>query len=216
MRVFKMKDMEKKYMSFHARLWARSIIWTVGAKVEIRGLKNIPKNQPICFVSNHQSGLDIPLIMGYVYPAVGFIAKKELRYIPILSSWMNVLHCIFINRKSARESLEAVNKGVEYIKQGFPILIFPEGTRSRSNKMAPFKSGSLKLAMRSKAHIIPITVSGSYKLREERKGIITPGRVKITVHPPVDTSALEDEDTKEVAARLWNTIHSALESKQPG
>jgi len=212
MRIFRMRAAEKRYLSFHTRLWGRSIIRAAGGKVGITGLKNIPRNKPVCFVSNHQSSLDIPLIMGYVY-SVGFIAKKELRYLPIVNMWMNVLHCIFINRKSARESLEAVNKGAEYIKQGYPILIFPEGTRSRSNRMAPFKSGSLKLAVRSKSLIIPVTINGSYQLREERKGIITPAKIQVTIHPPIDSAALGGEDTKELAARLWNTIHSALDTK---
>jgi len=79
--------------------------------------------------------------------------------------------------------------------------------------MRPFKSGSLKLAIRSKASIVPITIDGSYKLREERRGLITPASVKLTVHPAIDAASLEDDDTKKLAERLWEIINSALEKK---
>ena len=214
MRIFKLQKKKRRYISYLAGVWARSLIWVAGGKVTITGKKNIPGHNSICYVSNHQSGLDIPLIMGYISKTVGFIAKKELRYIPILGTWMKEAGCVFINRSSFRDSIVVIKKGVENIQQGYPMVIFPEGTRSRSNKMRPFKSGSLKLAVRSKASIVPITIEGSYKLREEHGGFITPASVKLTVHPPIDAASLEDDDTKKLADRLWKTINSALVNKQ--
>ena len=213
MRIFKLKKIKRSYLSYLASTWGRNLVRAAGGKVTITGLENLPNHNSICFVSNHQGGMDIPLIYGYISKTVGFIAKKELRYLPILGTWMKEVGCIFMNRSSLRESIVVIKQGVEHIKQGYPMVIFPEGTRSRSNTMKPFKSGSLKLAIRSKASIVPITIDGSYKLREERGGLITPASVKLTVHPAIDAGSLEDDDTKKLAQRLWDIIHSALENK---
>lgn len=213
MRIFKLKKMKRGYISYLVSLWARSMVRAAGGKVTITGKENIPGHNSICYVSNHQGGFDIPLIMGYISKTVGFIAKKELRYIPIMGTWMEDVGCVFINRSSFRDSIRVIKKGVKNIKQGYPMVIFPEGTRSRSNKMRPFKSGSLKLAIRSEAPIVPITIDGSYKLKEEHGGLITPAKVKLTVHPAIDVNSLEDDDTKKLADRLWKIINSALERK---
>lgn len=213
MRIFKLKKIRRSYISYLTGTWGRNIVRAAGGKVTVTGLENIPNHNSICFVSNHQGGLDIPLIIGYISKTVGFIAKKELRYLPILGTWMKEVGCIFINRSSLRESIGVIKQGVENIKQGYPMVIFPEGTRSRSDKMKPFKSGSLKLAIRSKASIVPITIDGTYKLREEHGGLITPASVKLTVHPAIDAGSRGDDDTKKLAERLWNIINSALENK---
>lgn len=213
MRIFRLKKIKRSYITYLAGLWARSIVWATGGKVTVLGNENIPRHNSICYVSNHQGGFDIPLIIGYISYTVGFIAKKELRYIPILGTWIKEVGCVFINRSSFRDSIGVIQKGVENIKKGYPMVIFPEGTRSRSNRMRPFKSGSLKLAIRSQASIVPITIDGSYKLREARKGLITPASVKLTIHPAIDAAMLEDDDTKKLAERLWKIINSALEKK---
>ena len=211
MRIFRLKKVKRAYITYQAGLWARSIVWAAGGKVTVAGKENIPEHKSICYVSNHQGGFDIPLIMGYISQTVGFIAKKELRYIPILGTWIKEAGCVFINRSSLRDSIGVIQRGVENIQQGYPMVIFPEGTRSKGDKIGPFKSGSLKLAIRSKASIVPITIDGSYKLREEHGGFITPASIRLTVHPTIDATTLEDDDTKKLADRLWKIINSALE-----
>ncbi len=214
LKIFQLKKASEKFIFILSHNWARSIIRAAGANVEVSGLENIPKQNTICFIANHQGGFDIPLIMGYIPKTIGFIAKKELLYMPILGLWMKVIHCIFINRSKRRESVKVIQKGVEQIKQGFPMVIFPEGTRSRGNAMGQFKNGSLKLAIRSNALIVPITIDGSYRMREERGGLIAPASVKLIVHPVIDVAVLSDEEKKVLAPRLWEIINSGLEMKK--
>ncbi len=208
--ICKQKTLREKYVFSLSSSWGRIVVRIAGGRVTVSGLENIPACDNICFISNHQGGFDIPLIIGYVPKTIGFIAKKELLYIPILSTWMKAIHCIFINRANRRDSVKVIQQGVEQIKNGHPMVIFPEGTRSRKSEMERFKSGSLKLAVRSKALIVPITIDGSYKMKEERGGLITPAHVSMTIHPSIDSAALQDEDTKNLAARLWTIINSAL------
>lgn len=199
-----------KYIYFLASTWARNINRAAGAKVIVSGLENIPKGNKLCFIANHQGGFDIPLILGYMPRVIGFIAKKELDMIPILNIWMRAIGCIFINRANKRASLEVINKGAEQIKNGHPMIIFPEGTRSRGPKMNRFKGGSLKLPIRSQATIIPVTIDGSYKLKELNNGLIQPGEVNLTIHKPLSASDFKEDNTQELADRLTKIIGSAL------
>lgn len=200
------------FIYFLSYTWGRNIICMAGGRVTVTGLEHVPKQNNVCFVANHQGVFDIPLIVGYIPKTVGFIAKRELLLIPILNIWMKAVHCTFINRADRRQAVKTIQKGVEQIKKGHPMVIFPEGTRSRGDAMGPFKSGSLKLAIRSDALIVPVTIDGSYKLKEAR-GVMTPASVKLFIHPPIDAAPLHDEDSKELAERLWGIINEPLKKK---
>ena len=142
--------------------------------------------------------------------SVGFIAKKELRYVPLLSTWMKAVHCIFIDRSNRRAAAASIKQAVEQIKLGQPLVIFPEGTRSRGPEMNPFKSGSLKVPIRSKALIVPVTIDGSYLMKEANGGLLRPASVTLTIHQPVEAAGFRDEQTQELAQLLQQTIGSAL------
>jgi len=111
--------------------WARNIINFGGIKVTVTGGENVPKDSGVLFVGNHQSNLDIPILIGFINKPKGFIAKVELAKIPILSVWMKYMGCIFLDRKDVRQSLKAINQGAELLKKGHSLVIFPEGTRSK-------------------------------------------------------------------------------------
>jgi len=203
------KKFLNNYLQVITSAWARNVLWTAGIRVKIQGLNNLPDKDNVCFISNHQGYADIPLIMGYIQKTVGFVAKKELAYVPLLSYWMRALHCIFIDRNNKKQALKAIESGVHNIKQGYPMLIFPEGTRSKSVHIGKFKPGSLKIAVRSKAIVVPLTVNGTYKLLEE-KGRVTPGQVSLTIHPAVDLAKLSFENKEKLADKLRQIISSGL------
>lgn len=154
--------------------WARSLVRLSGAKIKVIGEENIPKNQAVVFVSNHQGNFDIPILLGFLNKPKAFIAKKEILKIPMISTWMKYMNCIFMDRSDIRQSLKAINQGVEYIKDGYSMVIFPEGTRSVDGQLGDFKPGSLKLASKSGALIIPITVKGSNQIMSKNSLIIKP------------------------------------------
>jgi len=203
------KKLLNKCLQIFTSAWARNVLWTAGTRVEIKGLKNLPDKDNVCFISNHQGYADIPLIMGYIRKTVGFVAKKELAYVPILSLWMRALHCIFIDRNNKKQALKAIASGVHNIKQGYPVLIFPEGTRSKGIHIGKFKPGSLKIALRSNAILVPLTINGTYKLLEE-KGRVTPGKVSLTIHPAVDLAKLSFDNKEQLAEKLRQIISSGL------
>lgn len=207
--IFGFKKVLKSYIFKITSCWARGVIVMAGGKVEVKGRENVPLADNVCFISNHQGFTDIPLIMGYAGKTVGFITKKELAYIPLLSTWMRAIHCVFLDRKNKKQSLKAIASGVRNIKEGFPMLVFPEGTRSKGGKMGKFKSASLRIAIDSDAVIVPLTVNGTYKLLEE-KARVCPGKVSLVIHPPINCVDLSEKDKNDLSQRLWDTINSSL------
>lgn len=192
--------------------WGRMVLWGARTKIEIHGLEKLPDTDKLCFVSNHQSYTDIPLILGFIPKNIGFVAKIELLKIPLLSFGMKTINCVFLDRKNARLALASINRGAENIRAGIPMVIFPEGTRSKKKEMNKFLAGSLKMALLSEATIVPLTIDGTYKVLEQ-KGRITPATVKLYIHPPIDISKLAPEEKKKLPQLLREIIASPLQDK---
>ncbi|MBM7661849.1 1-acyl-sn-glycerol-3-phosphate acyltransferase [Bacillus mesophilus] len=189
--------------------WAMGVVKTTGASISVTGEDLIPDG-PVLFVSNHQGNFDIPLLIGYIKKPIGFISKIEVKKLPIISDWMEVLPCIFMDRKDARQSVRAMKEGAELLKKGHSMVIFPEGTRSKGGPVAPFKSGSFRLATKSGVPIVPITIEGSYRLFEEKGSRFQPGDVNIIIHPPIFSEDYNEWNINELAEVVEQKISSQL------
>jgi len=197
------------FINYQAGLWARRVIWITGSKVNISGQENIPKDRGVVFIANHQSYLDIPVMIGYIDKPKGFIAKIELLKIPILSMWIKYLGGVFIVRNNPKQSLKAINQGAEKIKKGSSMVIFPEGTRSADGKLGEFKPGSLKLAVKSGAPVVPVAIKGTVNILPKKKFAIKPSQVEVYVLPPI----MQDEDAKKDTNDLMEKIRNAIMEK---
>ncbi|THB77187.1 MAG: 1-acyl-sn-glycerol-3-phosphate acyltransferase [Desulfobulbaceae bacterium] len=207
--LFQLKAWRNRYIQMIVGNWARSLIWLAGGTITINGSENLPHTQHVCYVANHQGNFDIPIMIGFLPGPIGFMAKKELVYMPIVNLWMLGIGCVFINRENRRASVDSINRGIENIKAGNPMVIFPEGTRSQGPEPNVFRPGSLKLATRSEAVIVPVTISGSYKLKELHKKF-HPGQVDVTIHQPITPEDYQDLNSKDLSKRLSDTITEAL------
>lgn len=199
------KKLYRRLVHFCVRLWARTTLLSTGSKVEVEGLENLPDAKSICFVSNHQGMFDIPLVLGFLGISCGFIAKKELLKVPVLSWWMLEIPCVFIDRSSARKAAESFRKSAEVIKEGHPMVIFPEGTRSRSDQMGEFHAGSFKLPLMAEATIVPLKISGTWRVHEIDKGIHAVP-LKLKVFPPLGPEHELYRDTRNLAQYLHELI----------
>lgn len=193
-----------------SRNWAQAMVNLTGSKIQIEGEDNVPKDQAVLFVTNHQANFDIPLLLGYIDKPKGFIAKVELTKLPIVSMWMKRINCVFIDRKNVRQSLQAINEGIEILKSGYSLVIFPEGTRSCSNQLGEFKKGSLKLALKAGVPIIPVTINGSYKIMEQSNYLIRPAKVRIVVGKPLFIEQLTEEEKNNLAEIVRTEITKNL------
>lgn len=162
----------------------RTILRIAGVKIEVSGLDNIP-DEACLYVGNHNSYFDILVTETVIPSGTGFVSKDSLQKIPGLSSWMNLIHCLFLNRTDVREGLKMILTGADYLKEGYSMFIFPEGTRSRDGHIGEFKGGSLKMAQKAGAPIVPVAISGSSKIFEKNEGLrVTPGHVKVSFGTP--------------------------------
>ncbi len=196
------------FMQKASRIWARLMIRGTGSRLDVTGLQNIPDSN-VVVIANHQSQLDILAILAVIPRQIGFIAKKELAILPIMNLWMLILRCVFIDRKNMRKSARAIDRGVRNLKKGYSMVIFPEGTRSKGGPMKPFKPGSLKLAVRAQVPILPVTLDGTYRIFEEHYRI-RPARIKVIIHPAVQTRQLSGQDLDTLPGLLFNRIQAAL------
>ncbi|SUY46170.1 1-acyl-sn-glycerol-3-phosphate acyltransferase [Clostridium putrefaciens] len=216
--IYKVKSLERQgkikekdeYVNKVTSDWAMSHVKLSGAKVNVYGKENIPKDIPVLFVSNHQGNFDIALFMSYIDKPKGYVAKIEMKKIPVLKTWMEYMHCVFMDRSSIRKSAEAIVEGIKILKSGYSLVIFPEGTRSRGNEIGNFKAGSFKLATKAKVPIVPVTLNGSYKLMEQNGGRVKPAEVEIFIHPMIRTDNLSKEELDNLPSDVKGIIQSKL------
>lgn len=194
-----------------ARKWAQSGLAMNGSSIHVCGIENVPKTGGVLFVANHQSNFDIPILVGHVPRDKGFIAKLELLKVPSFRRWMKHIGCIFIDRNDPRQSLRAINEAAERLKVGHSIVIFPEGTRSADGTVGPFKAGGLKLAMKARVPIVPVTISGSKNIMPKGSSLIKSARVEVIVSPPLIMDELKGMDSNQISEKVRDIIISNLE-----
>ena len=174
----------------------------------VEGQENIPKEACV-FVSNHQAIFDGFLLISYLNKSTGYIAKKEIKSYPLIGWWLSALHTVYIDRDNVREGMKAINEGVENVRKGYSMLIFPEGTRSLKSEMGEFKRGSMKLALKANVPIVPITLDGTYKVLEVGNQV-RGHSLKMKIHKPIYLDTLSELDKKNLSQILHDTIESGL------
>jgi 1-acyl-sn-glycerol-3-phosphate acyltransferase len=189
--------------------WASFTVKHSGITLNVKGRENIPDRNCL-FVSNHQGLLDIPVIVSVINRQVGFVAKKELIKFKLISSWMKDIHSVFIDRDNVRDSIKTINEAVENLKSGYNMAIFPEGTRSRGPEVGEFKKGSMKLATKSQALVVPIAIDGTYKVLEANKWKVIPAKIDVIISKPIDVTSLTKEQQQDLSRMVENIIKNSL------
>ena len=217
-RYYHVKRLEKQgQREEHDRLvrhyvgdWASRLLRLAGAKVETTGRENIPQG-PVVFVGNHQGYFDIPLMITQMDKPNPLVAKKEIQKIPMIRSWMEELRCIFIDRQDARQSMDCLKRAQELLKEGYSVVIFPEGTRSHDYSIGEFKAGAFKMATKARATIIPVAIQNSRRLLEDPRGFgITDVYFKIL--PPIETRNMDEDELRLIHEKVEKEIRSAYET----
>ena len=194
----------------------RLILFLSGVTVEVQGLENIPKDQAVLYVGNHRSYFDI--LAGYttVPGLTGFVAKKEMQQIPLLSTWMNRLKCFFLDRKDIKEGLKTILAAIEQVKSGVSVWIFPEGTRNEAplTELMEFHEGSMKIAQKSGCLIIPVAITGAAQVFEEHEPWIRPSHICIRYGEPIDLKSLTPAERKFSGAYVRGVIIDMLKEME--
>jgi 1-acyl-sn-glycerol-3-phosphate acyltransferase len=204
-----------RFAHWCARTWARLILATTGVEVEVSGLDRLDPRRAYVFVANHQSIYDIPIIFWSLPYQVRIIAKASLGTFPFIGWHLRRTGHMLVDRKNPVRALHVFARASKLMKQGLCLIVFPEGTRSRDGRVAPFKGGSFFLALRTGLPVVPLSVVGSRHVMLKGRLATYPGRVKLIVHEPIDTDALTDADprtARDFAARVREVIVPVAES----
>lgn len=189
--------------------WAFRVVRVLsGTKVIIKGLENVPTDTAVLYVGNHRSFYDIILTYPQVPRPTGYVAKREMLKVPLLSVWMKYLHCLFLDRENVKEGLKTILEAVEKAKSGISICIFPEGTRNKTaDTFLPFHEGSFKIAEKAGIPIVPMTIVNSAAIFEDHFPKIKKATVIIEYGTPIDIKQLSKEERK----LIGNTVKSVIE-----
>ena len=189
-------------------LWARWLCKLNGIQVEITGLENILQDRAQIFVANHQGFFDIFALSGYLPVQIRWVAKASLFKIPFVGWSMKAAGYISVDRSNKKKAYQSFVATVEKIKQGYSVVIFPEGTRSEDGTIGPFKKGGQLLAARAKAPMVPLTLIGTGNIIKKNSIIIKPGPVRIIISPPVytDTSTSRGKNAERILEDIRQTI----------
>lgn len=185
----------------------RCVAFLCGTKLIVRGRENIPEDTAVLYVGNHRSFFDIVLTYPLVKGPTGYVSKKEMEKVPLLSVWMKNLHCLFLDRDNIKEGMKTILTAIEKVKSGISICIFPEGTRNKTaDTFLPFHEGSFKIAEKSGAPIIPMTIVNSAAVFEDHFPKIRRATVVIEYGKPIWVSSLSKEERKGLGSSVKAVI----------
>ena len=194
-----------------ARTWSRLILATTGVEVDVDGLDRLTPGRTYVFVSNHQSIYDIPILFWSLPFQLRIIAKESLGRFPFLGWHLRRTGHMLVDRRRP-DRVRIFAWAERLTAQGLSLIVFPEGTRSRNGQVGRFKGGSFLLALQAGLPIVPLSVVGSRHVMLKGRLATYPGRVRLVVHDPIDTTGLADADPKAFGERVRALLAPAAES----
>jgi 1-acyl-sn-glycerol-3-phosphate acyltransferase len=169
-----------------------------------------PRDQAVVFCANHQSNIDPPVLFDRLHPRLHVLHKAELSKIPLIGTAMRVGGFVPVERQNREQSFRSISAGAESLKAGNPFLIFPEGTRSRTEHLLPFKKGGFIMAIEAQVPIVPVAVMGGRAAMEKGSALVRPVTVSVRVGEPISTAGLTFEDRDRVVAQVRAQVEALL------
>lgn len=213
--IGKFNQKAKDYSCLHMVQTAFKLMLKVaGVRLTVIGEENVPKDQAVLYIGNHRSYFDILLTYSRCPGLTGYVAKVEMLRYWLLRDWMKALYCLFLDRKDIKAGLKTILQGIEYVKRGISICIFPEGTRNRTDEMLPFKEGSMKIAEKTGCPIIPMAITNSAEIFENHLPFIRPCHVILEYGAPILPKELTKEEKKFLGSYTQNRIQEMLDKNK--
>lgn len=191
------------------RTWARSVSAAAGVSIVVHGREHIVAERGTVYVSNHVSWFDI-FSIAVVLPRYTFVAKEELRRIPIFGWGAEGAGVVFLSRENRKSAFEAYREVAEKVAQGLSVVVCPEGTRGGSYALRPFKKGPFVLAIAAKAPIVPVVVYGAREIMPREAWRVRSGTVHVHFLPPIETAAYGYDQRHELMHQVWSSMATLL------
>lgn len=196
--------------------WAfKVVIFISGTKLTVIGEENVPKDEAVLYIGNHKSYFDIIITYARCPRLTGYVSKDSMAKVPLLSIWMRRLHCLFLNREDIKEGLKTILAGIDNIKNGISMCIFPEGTRNKGDDLIlPFKEGSFKMAEKTGCAIIPMAITNSAEIFENHFPKIKPVHVILEYGKPIYPNELDKDTRKKLGNHCQEVVREMLVKNQ--
>ncbi len=198
----------------HARrlqTWAEKVTRAAKIDLVVRGRENVPRGEACVVMANHQSFYDIPMVLLAVGGRMTFVAKKELFRVPVFGRAMTAAGIVRVDRGDRAQAVASLHGAVEQLRRGRHIYIAPEGTRSPTGTLGPFKSGGFRMALEAGARILPVAIDGTRHVLPAREIVVRTGhRVVVTIQPPIDPKEYGVERRKELMEAVRRAIAGPL------
>ena len=192
----------------------RMILFISGVKTTAIGVENIPKDEPVLFVGNHRGFYDIIVSYIYMKRPTGYVAKKEMNNFLYVRRWMRNIQCLFLDRENMKEGLKTILKGIDNIKNGISVFIFPEGTRNKADGIQEFHAGSFKFAEKTNCKIIPVVQNNTDAVFERQLPRIRKAHTVIEFGKPIDITQFSKEDRRQIHEYTKNVMLEMYEKNK--
>lgn len=181
-----------------------------GIGFRVAGAGNIPLHRAAVFCSNHQSNVDPPVLFTAIHPRMHIVYKAEIDRIPLLARAFRVGGFIPLDRRHKGAAMRAIEQGAAALRSGSSFLIFPEGTRSRTGELLPFKTGGFLMALKAGAPIVPVAVQGGEQAMRRGSRLLRPATLSIRVGEPIETAGRDERARGELVGEVRQQIVALL------
>jgi len=196
------------YALGHTGVWLALALSGIRYKVSGRG--HVP-DCPVVFCSNHESNVDPPVLFRALHRQLHILYKAELHRFPIMGRIFDVGGFVAVERENRERALASILRGAESLRAGNSFLIFPEGTRSRTGELLPFKKGGFIMAIEAQAPIVPVAVQGGRAAMRKGSGIVRPVHVSVKIGEPIATAGLTLDDRDALIEQVRSRIRALLD-----
>lgn len=191
--------------------WGKSSLKIMGIPVKVSGMENLEELDKAVLVINHTSAVDIPLILGYLPLRVGFLAKKQVMYIPLIGQIFLLMGHVVIDRSNARKALKSIKRCIKAYNRGISIALFPEGTRTPDGRVQPFKAGSLRIPVEAEAQVVPVSIYGGHRVMRKNDLTMHKHPVYLHVGKPISAEGVTKKEFRSFVEKLEERVRTNTE-----
>jgi 1-acyl-sn-glycerol-3-phosphate acyltransferase len=203
---------ERIFSYYPGKFWSKFTCWISFCPVRVVGREKLTRGQSYIFTANHQGAFDIFLLYGYLHFPIKWVMKQSLRDIPLVGKACEMAGFIFVDNSSPAAAARTIKDAENRLKNGDSIAIFPEGSRSKTGQLGKFKKGAFQMAIDMHLPIVPVTINGSFHVMPRHSFCLTPHRMELIIHDPINTDFLAITDPREAVTVLRNLSDQAKDA----